>query len=194
MVAADIAEGEANTFTEGDYHVATVFDHHTHEQVAVHESRMDLHELALWLLLLSLYYNRALLGVEAEGPGIAVVDTLHKDYRYSRMYRRKRIDRLTKQTESKPGWSTTKVTKPAIEATFGQALMDGTHGLRDLRTARQLSTYVVDEKGRHGATHGEHDDRLMAAMIAHRIMETERAPRRAGARALRKPVDELTGY
>jgi hypothetical protein len=194
VIAADIAEGEANTFTEGDYHCAQVFDHHTHDQVAVYESRVDLHELALWLLLIALYYNRGWLGVEANGPGIAVVDTLTKDYRYSRMYRRKRIDTTTKELVKKPGWVTDKVTKPAMEATFGAALMEDTHGIRDLRTARQLSTYVVDDRGRHGASHGEHDDRLMAAMIAHRIMETQRAPGHSKRRELRRPTDEVTGY
>jgi hypothetical protein len=194
VIAVDVAEGEANTFTQGDYHCIQVFDHHTLEQVAVWESRMDVHEVPLWALLVALYYNRGWLAVEVNGPGIAVADPLHKDYRYSKMYRRRRIDKLTQEVEKKPGWETTKVTKPAMEATFGGALQEGTHGLRDRRTARQLSTYVIDEKGRHGAVHGEHDDRLMAAMIAHRVIETVRAPRPAGARKLREPTDPVTGY
>lgn len=194
VVAADVAEGEVNTFTEGDLHVATVFDHHTRMQVAVHASRMDPHDLPLWLLLIAIYYNRALLVVESNGPGVGVVDALHRDYRYQRMYRRERIDRLTNVKEKKPGWKTDLVTKPAIEATFGMALAEGTHGLRDLRTARELSTYVITERGKHEAAYGEHDDRLMAAMIGHRAMETTRPPRRGKPKALRKPDDELTGY
>ncbi len=194
VVACDVAEGEANTFTEGDYSVAVVFDHRTREQVAIHESRMDMHELPFWLLLIALYYNRAWLAVEANGPGIAVVDPLHKDYRYPRMYRRKRIDRLAKTEERKPGWSTDKVTKPAMEATFSAALDEDTHGLRDLKTARQLSTYVIDDRGRHGAVQGEHDDRLLATMIAHRVMDTTRVPRKHGKRPRREPHDPLTGY
>src|SRR5258706_375091 len=48
VVGVDVAEGEANTFNEGDYHAATVFDHRTFEQVAIHVSRMDLHDLPYW--------------------------------------------------------------------------------------------------------------------------------------------------
>ncbi len=194
VIAVDVAEGEANTFTEGDYHCVQVFDHHSLQQVAVYESRIDVHELPLWVLLIALYYNRGWLAVEVNGPGIAVADPLHKDYRYPKMYRRKRIDRLSQEVEKKPGWATDKVSKPAMEATFGSALQEGTHGLRDLRTARQLSTYVIDDRGRHGAVHGEHDDRLMACMIAHRVIETVRAPRPGGARKLREPTDPVTGY
>lgn len=194
VCSCDVAEGEANTFSAGDFHVVKVFDHHSHEEVAQHESRMDIHELPLWVLMIALYYNTATLAVEVNGPGIAVVDPLTKDYRYKRMYRRKRLDRTANVEVDKPGWQTDGVTKPAMEATFGLALQEGTHGLRDSGTARQLTTYVVDEKGKHGAQPGEHDDRLMAAMIAHQVMALVRAPRPRKARRLHEPTDELTGY
>jgi hypothetical protein len=194
VVGVDVAGGEAHTFSEGDFHVIKVFDHYSHDEVAVHESRMDIHELALWTLLVALYYNSALLAVEVNNQGIAVVDPLTKDYRYRRMYRRKRIDRIRNIDEDKPGWETNAVTKPAMEATFGSALQDGTHGTRDIATARQLTTYVSDERGRHGALDGEYDDRLMATMIAHQVMELVRPPRRGKKRRLREPTDPLTGY
>src|SRR5439155_18352192 len=103
VIIVDVAQGDSNTFSQGDYHVIKVFDHHSHDEVAVHESRMDIHELPLWVLLIAHYYNTATLGVEVNGPGIAVVDPLTKDYRYRRMYRRKRIDRIRNVEEDKPG-------------------------------------------------------------------------------------------
>jgi hypothetical protein len=123
------------------------------------------------------------------------VDPLTKTYRYRRMYRRKRIDRIRQIEDSdKPGWETNSVTKPAMEATLGAALQDEVHGIHDLGTARQLTTYVVDDHGRHGALEGEYDDRLMAAMIAHQVMQLVRAPRRSSKRRPREPYDPLTGY
>jgi hypothetical protein len=196
VVAVDAASGEANTFTKGDYHCVQVFDHRSHEQVAVHASRMDIQLLPMWVLLIALYYNEAWLGVEVEGPGIAVVDPLQKTYRYRRMFRRKRFDRVRQVQEDKPGWSTNGVSKPVMEATFAAALQDGTHGLRDIQTARQLSTYVITEKGKHEAQEGEHDDRVVTAMIAHQIMELLRPPR-SGKREKRVQFDArdpLTGY
>jgi hypothetical protein len=195
LIGADIAEGDANTLSGGDYHALSVFDHRTHEQVAVHRGRMDLHLLPEWALLVALYYNSAWLLVEINGPGIAVVEPLHKDYRYSHMYRRKRIDSKTDIEEDRlPGWKTDGVTKPLIESAFGSALQDSTHGLKDRQTAREIQTYVINEKGRHEAQPGEFDDMLMAAMIAHRGMEVLRPPRTKSERKKRDPRDPITGY
>lgn len=196
VVAVDVAGGEANTFTKGDFHVVQVFDHRTRQQVAVHKSRMDIQLLPEWALLVALYYNRAWLAVEIQNHGIAVVDPLHKTFRYGRMYRRKRLDRVRQVTEDKPGWSTDNVSKPLMEATFAAALQEETHGLRDVETARQLSTYIISEKGKHEAQHGEYDDLLVGAMIAHQVMELLRPPR-AGKRPKRRAyeaADPLTGW
>jgi hypothetical protein len=69
-----------------------------------------------------------------------------------------------------------------MEMSFGQALKDGTHGLRDVVTARQISTYVEDPKNRakHGAKKGSFDDLLMAFMGAHRVADELKPRRRAG--------------
>lgn len=196
VVFVDVASGEANTFTEGDFHAVQVFDHRSREQVAVHKSRMDIQLLPEWVLLIALYYNKAWLAVEIQGPGIAVNDPLHKTFRYGRLFRRKRFDRVRQVQEDKPGWSTDNVSKPVMEATFATALQQETHGLRDVETARQLSTYVITEKGKHEAQHGEHDDLLVAAMGAHQVMDLLRPPR-AGKRPVRpswEPADPLTGW
>lgn len=194
FVALDVAMGEENTFSAGDYHCLTVFDHHERRQVAVHSSRMDLHLLPLWVLHVALYYNEAWLAPESNGPGIAVVDTLVKVYRYRRVFRRKRIDRLRNVEESKPGWETNPATKQAMEMTFGHVLESDTHGLRDLPTARQLNTYIIDERGKHRAQDGEHDDRLIAAMIAHHGMDLIRPQRAKVSRKPFEPRDPLVGY
>lgn len=197
VVAADIAEGEANTLGLGDFHAAGVWDHRTHTQVAAWASRCDLHEVAEWLLLIAVYYNEALLAVEANGPGLTVAERLHKEYRYPRMYRRKRTDRLGEKTEKKMGWETNKVTKQSMEATFGGALSDEepeAAGLCDPRAARELKTYVIDPRGAHGALPGEHDDRLMTAMIAHEVMRLQAPPMPSKEQLGRVPYDHVTGY
>lgn len=195
VVGVDVAGGEANTFTQGDYHCIQVFDHRSHAQVAVHASRMPIEELPLFVLAVALYYNEAWLAVEVNNHGIAIVDPLQKTYRYKRMYRRKRFDVVRNEEMNKAGWATDQVSKPLMEGTFAAALSTGTAGIRDIRTARELSTYVITEKGKHEAQEGEHDDRLMAAMICHQVMELLR-PKRAGKRkdTRRRPVDDLTGW
>jgi hypothetical protein len=64
-----------------------------------------------------------------------------------------------------------------------------------MRFARQLTTYVRDERGRRGAMPGEHDDLLMSGMIAHAVMEEIPLPRERGtSRRGRTVVDDVTGY
>jgi hypothetical protein len=53
---------------------------------------------------------------------------------------------------------------------------------------------VVDERGRHGAQQGEHDDRLMAAMIARRVAVILQPRRRKRRKARFEAEDPLTGY
>lgn len=194
---ADVAQGEGNTFEEGDWHAVQVFDHDSREQVARYRSRIDLDELPLVLLLIALYWNEALLAIEVNGPGIAPTEKVQKDYRYRRMYRRRRHANVRNEEDVKIGWATTQVTKPLMETSMGLALRDETHGLRCRLTARELTTYISDDRGRHGAMQGAHDDLLISAMGAHRVMDEVRPRPRPGERSGRRgrlPSDDLTGY
>lgn len=197
VIGVDVAEGEANTFSEGDYHAIQVLDHRTGMQVARHMSRMDLHRLPLWVLHVAIYYNFAYLAPEVNSIGTAVADVLAKDYRYPRLFKRERIDRKTKVREDRIGWRTEEANKGAMEVSFAEALEgDTAAGLRDPITARQMQTYVVDEKGKHGAQPGEYDDLLMAIFIARRMISLLRPPQ--GRKTPRgrgyEPRDAISGY
>jgi hypothetical protein len=193
VVGADFSEGQENTISVGDYHAIHVIDHVNKVQVAEHLSRADLSKLPLWVVLIGLYFNEAWLAPERNGPGIYVVEAL-KDYRYRMIYRPRRPGDRGDKPSNRIGWETTQATKPVMEGTFEEALADGSHGLRSLPTARQMNTYVADERNRHGAQPGEHDDLLMAAMIA-RHVAVELQPRKSKKRRQRfEPEDELTGY
>jgi hypothetical protein len=196
VVSADIAEGAADTFEQGDFHAITVWDHRTRMQVAQHESRVDRHLLPLWLLLIARYFNEAWLAVEVNSVGAAVQDPIGKDYRYSRSYRRRRANVQGRDDTRLVGWRTDPTTKAIAEDAMGHALEGDTRGgIRSMRFARQLTTYVRDERGRRGAMPGEHDDLLMSGMIAHAVMEEIPLPRERGtSRRGRTVVDDVTGY
>jgi hypothetical protein len=109
-------------------------------------SRAEIHKLPLWLVLIGMYFNEAWLAPERNGPGIYVVEAL-KDYRYPRLYRPRRPGETSESKTSKRlGWETTQATKPMMEGTFQEALQEGSHGLRSMATAREMNTYVVDER------------------------------------------------
>jgi len=194
VVGVDVAEGQANTFTTGDFSTIHVLDHVRKTQVAEYESHIDLHLLARWVYVVWLYYNEGILAVERNNMGVATVETLKNDYRCKGLYRQRKNDQQkSNKVKEKAGWTTDQVTKPEMEQTFAQALQEETHGLRSLRAARQLNTYVEDDRGRHGAQAGEHDDLLMAAMIARRVAVLMQ-PRAPKTRRDFMPGDPLTGY
>jgi hypothetical protein len=196
---ADVAQGEGATAEERDFHAIQVLDHLSKMQVLSYRSRIALSDFPLVLLLVGLYFNGAWLAPEANGPGIGVVDALVKDYHYKRVYRRRRAgdDRRGDETGYLMGFLTDRRTKPLMEMTFGQALKEGTHGLRCVQTGREATTYVSDERGRHGAQKGAFDDLLMAFMGAHRVAD-EIKPRSAGtgrrSGGRRTVVDDVTGW
>lgn len=204
FVASDIAGGEANTLSEGDFHVVKVFDWHTRLEVATHASRMDPHLLPLWILQIALYFNEARVAVESNNMGVGVVDVLQREYRYRRMYKRELVGVVEDREQIRAGWETNLATKPAMEVTFGSLLdsapVDSTGkplpgGLRDQQTARELTTYVRTDKGKHEAQPGQYDDRLMTAMIAQQVMAMKRPPKIGGKRIEQfEPKDPITGY
>lgn len=196
VLFADVAGGEANTVSEGDYHAIKVADWHTRREVAMHVSRMPLHELALWILMIAIYYNEARVAIEVNNHGVAPVDELHHTYRYRRMYKRELVGVVDDQKVNRAGWETNKSTKPAMESTFASVLdSDLCGGLRDPATARQLSTYIVTERGKHEAQSGEYDDRLMASMGVQQVMSMKRPPRIGNKRVEGyKAVDPVTGF
>jgi hypothetical protein len=198
VVFMDVATGEGATFEDGDFHAIQVFDHVTRRQVASYRSRLPLHEMPLLIYLVGLYYNEAWIAVEVNGPGIAIVDALAKDYRYRMLYRRHRAgdDERADARERLIGWMTTSPSKNLMEQVFGAALKEGWHGLRCVLTAREATTYVQDPKRptHHGAQKGSHDDLLIAAMGAHRVMAELRPRVAKGKRPAWQPADDVTGW
>jgi hypothetical protein len=195
VMFVDVAQGTA----DGDYSAIQVIDHVTRLQVCSYRSRVPIHDLPLIAYLVATYYNEAWLAIEATGLGIGVLDALAKDYRYRMLYRRHRAgdDERTDTRDRLLGWSTDLRTKPLMEQTFGQALREGTHGLRCVQTAREATTYVIDPKNaaKHGAQPGTHDDLLMAYMGVHRVA-AELVPRDPTRRRRGRwhPVDDVSGY
>jgi hypothetical protein len=199
VVFSDIAIGEGGTASEGDWHAVQVLDHVTRQQVARYRSRIPVHDLPLVLFMIARYFNGAWLAPEINGPGQGVIDALNSDYGYSPIYRRHRSgdDQRNDAKSYLLGWQTTQPSKYLMEQTFGSALSEGWHGLRDVPTAREFSTYVRDPKRptSHGAQPGAHDDLAISFMGAHRVA-AELRPRDASKKKRDRwsPRDDVTSY
>ena len=190
----DAARGVTHTTEARDYHAIQVIDHATREQVAEYRSRIDPDEVKIMLLLIARYYNDAWMAIEVtDGIGLSIAVSLARDYRYPKMFRREVAPGARSQrTSDRVGWYTDQATKAMLEETMLEALRDGTHGVRSKRLAREFVTYVEDERGKHNAQDGEHDDLLIAFMGAKHIA-TLRRPRKPG-RGKKPRFDPLTGY
>jgi hypothetical protein len=176
IAIGDPASGEENTSGDSDFHAIQVIDHRTRQQVARLETRrLDPDELAYQLLLAALFFKDALISVETTGGyGVPVVRKLWDGYGWRRIYKRKAVEQSAAKTTDRLGWDTNRRTKPLMIAGMTELLREGTDGIRDVRTALQMTTYVTDVKGRQGADAGAFDDLLTSYMQGQEVARETR--------------------
>jgi hypothetical protein len=152
IVAADPAGGGS----DGDYAAVQVLDRATGLQCAEYQARAGVQELAERAAELAREYNGALLVVERNNHGAAVIAYLMTLARYERLY----------QQDGQAGWLTTALSRPLLLQKAEAALAQGARTLMSARLLREMKTFVRDARGRTGAEQGQHDDLVMALGIA----------------------------
>lgn len=162
VIGADPAEG----IKDGDFSVADVIDTRTMETVARYRGRPDPDQFGYILDRLGRFYNFALMGVEINNHGLAVVQRL-RDLFYTNLYRRERgIDERFEESTTKLGWKTTVQTKPLAIDYLVEAIREGLVKDPDIVFVEEAFSYVRDDRGRTNAEEGSHDDTVMAKAIA----------------------------
>ncbi|HMF58897.1 MAG TPA: hypothetical protein VK595_00915, partial [Vicinamibacterales bacterium] len=179
VIACDPASGE--DVHDGAAFAVQVIDHETRQQCAQLEIRTEPDLVSEQLMLACLYYcksRRPWLAIERTGGyGLALIDTLFHEYGYKQLYTRRRADAPTGNYADRLGWDTTKSTKGLLHEEAMTLLREGSHGIRSLRLARQMETYVRRGTGRTGPIHGQRSDLLLAWMIAQTVA-SEKPPRK----------------
>jgi hypothetical protein len=196
IVTVDPAEGAETDEGESAWHAIDVGDHRTRAQCAVYQSRHDPDEVADQAYLAALHWNRAWLVFEVTGGyGLSMARRVWKVYRYPLIYVRKPLDSKSERHEDRLGYSTNVATKPVIEDDLKRVLREGTHGIRDLRCARQFQTYVKNSRGKTGPESGKFSDLLMARGIFHQVAQ-EKPLRPSDKRRpeARRDVNPITRY
>jgi hypothetical protein len=176
VVAVDVSGGEmVDGGAVGDvlldktaWHAIQVINHRTRKQAARYRSRIDYDKLARQAFLAATFWNRAWLAIEVTGGfGMPVARIVRRDFRYPFQYQRKKLDRAHfDSSQDRIGWDTNRITRPLIIENAVRLVRDGEDGINDEETAKEMLTFVRDEKGRAGAERGKFDDMLMAWMIA----------------------------
>ena len=158
----------ADTAGEGsDFFAAHVLDSITGKQMAVLHSAYDEDVFAKQIFCLGVYYNRALVGIEANFSTYPIREL--ERLGYERQYVRETEDRFTHRMTESFGVRTTSVTRPVMLAALVQVVRDQADTLYDRATLGELLTFVRSEKGRAEAQVNAHDDLVMALAIAHYI-------------------------
>jgi len=151
LVAVDPAGGGE----EGDFAAVQVIEMKSGMQCAELQARMEPTELVPLVAQLAHDYNDALLVVERNNQGAAVLALLaHRDYRP--LY----------EQHGKPGWLTTRVSRPDMLGELHSALSQTPHLFSSERLLRECRNFIRLPSGRAEARPGEHDDCVMAMAIA----------------------------
>jgi len=150
-------------------------DWRTGFHVATLHGRWEPRDFARRVVHLAVRWNNGFVGVERNGPGLAVMEAMAQLH-YPNVYNEIRVSSGGRPQVTE-GWVTTKATKPVMIAEMQEAIAAG-----ELRTADEVAigeflTYVREEPriqevkthGRSqkvGAQRGKYDDIVIAYMIA----------------------------
>ena len=166
-----------------DWFTAYVLDNSTGEQVASLRRQYSEPEYVRQIYALGMYYNKALLGIEANFSTYPVMKL--QELGYPNQYTRERDDTYTGQLRKSYGFRTDRQTRPRAIAGLVEVFSAHPRWFRDRELLGEMLTFVYNEDHRPEAMMGHHDDMVMAAAIAYAarhqqrtLVEEKRSPRR----------------
>lgn len=155
IVAVDTAGGG----DEGDFAAVQVVELATGLQCAELQERLRPADLARVCADLAREYGGALIAVERNNHGAAVLAYLEARERYARLY----------WQGGDAGWLTSSASKPEMIARLGVLLVEAPQRILSRRLLGECRTFVSAERGRTGAANGAHDDLVMAMAVAQSV-------------------------
>ena len=160
-----------------DYSVAEVLRLDNGEQVAEIRYRADVDEFADDLARLGRLYNDAMLAVERNGPGAAVLTQLKNVMGYPHIWRPRNPIHMKARMDQTLGWNTTAATRPMMLAAMQAAIRDEPGRIKSELLIDELRTFVFRDRNgkepRPEADEGCHDDLVMAMAGAQAVWQQE---------------------
>ena len=159
-----------DTAGEGsDFFTAHVINNVTGRQVCVLRREFDEIEYTRQMYCLGLYYNNALVGIEANFSTYPIkeLDRLG----YNNQFIRTTEDTYKNGKKSSFGFKTTRVTRPLILAELQRIVVEKIYLINDRETLEEMLTFIVNDRGRAEADDNAHDDLVMGLAIAFYIKE-----------------------
>ncbi len=155
LVAVDPAGGGP----EGDYAALQVIDLASGVQCAELQQRIGTRELARVTAELAIEYGRALVAVERNNYGTAVIAYLDAVEKYPLVYGQNGL----------AGWLTSTGSKPGMVDRMAVLLVESPKYFLSRTLLEECRTFVSYPGGKSGAANGAHDDCLMAMALAQAV-------------------------
>lgn len=114
------------------------------------------------------WYNLAMVGVERNNHGHAVLQAIDREHHYPNVFR---------HHDQKPGWINNEVTRTKALSDLDNAIREGSLTTRDLATLGEMRTFITNARGRVEAARGSHDDLVLALAIGRDILTIPEPPR-----------------
>jgi hypothetical protein len=141
---------------DGDYAAVQIVERETGLQCAEFRGHLDPRELAIAAAELGREYSQALMVVERNNHGAAVLLHLEQGERYPAIY----------EQQGQPGWLTNVLSRPLMIEALGITLDQRPEIFSSSRLLAECRTFVRQQDGRSGAASGSHDDCVMAIAMA----------------------------
>ena len=164
VVGCDTSEGVAG----GDPSGVGILRRDTGAQVAAAHGLWRPRELAEIAVRMARRYSDALLGVERENHGHAVIQAV-EDLGYGRPHTKGGplyYHPIGSGSGARPGWSTNAVTRPLLLDGLAEWVAAGAPGLRDRQLLDEMGSFGRQATGKYEADSGAHDDTIMKWGIA----------------------------
>ncbi|HZD30273.1 MAG TPA: terminase, partial [Candidatus Angelobacter sp.] len=152
IIGVDPAGGGA----DGDYSVAQVIDRATGMQCAELRGHFTPEEMAARAAVLAREFNRALVAVERNNHGHAVLAVMGLNH----------ADVHTYKVGTQAGWLTSAATRPQMLENFAAVLSAAPFLFASPRLLAECRTFIRRSDGTRAAANGAHDDTVMAMAIA----------------------------
>lgn len=168
VVGVDTSEG----LTGGDPCGIAVLRRDTGEHVASVHGIFRPHTLGQLCVEISKRYNGALLGIERQNHGHAVLEVVD-----ALGYGRSHLEggNLYFYAENRSGWSTDTGSRPVMLDELARAVEDGAMKIRDRLLISECMTFKLQTGGKWEADRGAHDDAVMKWAIAWQMRKVRKA-------------------
>lgn len=158
VIGADVASGGGE-----DYSTFYVYDRINKRICAQFKQRLPVDRYAAILNKIGLEYNTALLAVESNNHGLAVLVQLNLTHKYPNLFCR--YDLIDNEPTQKLGWETNVKTKAVVIAGLDKAIRDDELTGFTSEFLQECYTYAYEPNGATNALDGYHDDLIMALAI-----------------------------